>query len=134
MNASTPRRMTTGSLTSRDGTRIGYRQIGDGPGLVLLHGGLQSSRSFTSLGAALGDTFTVYIPDRRGRGLSGPVGDSYAMRTEVDDLDALLETTGSHNVFGLSSGALITLQAALTLPAIHKIALYEPPLEIGGRP
>jgi pimeloyl-ACP methyl ester carboxylesterase len=55
------------------------------------------------------------------------------MRTEVEDLDALLEKTGSQNVFALSSGALITLQAALTLPAIHKMALYEPPLDIGGQ-
>jgi pimeloyl-ACP methyl ester carboxylesterase len=108
--------------------------MGAGPGLVLLHGGLQSSRSFTSLGAALCDTFTIYIPDRRGRGLSGPFGENYGMRTEVEDLGTLLDDTGSHSVFALSSGALIALQAALTLPVIRKIALYEPPLEIGGRP
>ncbi len=87
-----------------------------------------------SLGVALARTFTITIPDRRGRGLSGPFGDSYCMQTEVEDLDALLDKTGSHNVFGLSSGALITLQAALTLPAIRKIALYEPPLKIDGQP
>ena len=134
MNAAIAHYVTTGSCVSRDGTRISYRQMGEGPGLVLVHGALQSSRSFTSLGAALCDTFTVYIPDRRGRGRSGPFGDSYAMQTEVEDLGALLNKTGSHNVFGLSSGALITLEAALTLPAIHKIALYEPALEIDGQP
>jgi pimeloyl-ACP methyl ester carboxylesterase len=134
MKAPIPRDLTTGSFMSKDGTRIGYRQMGKGPGIVLLHGGLQTSWSFMSLGAALSDTFAIYIPDRRGRGLSGPFGDSYGMRTEVEDLDALLDKTGSHNVFGLSSGALITLQAALILPAIRKIALYEPPLEIDGQP
>jgi pimeloyl-ACP methyl ester carboxylesterase len=134
MKAPIPRDLTIGSFISRDGARIGYRQMGEGPGIVLLHGGLQTSWSFMRLGAALSDTFTVYIPDRRGRGLSGQFGDSYGMRTEVEDLDTLLDKTGSHNVFGLSSGALITLQAALSLPAIRRIALYEPPLEIDGQP
>src|SRR5262245_13376113 len=133
MNAPVPRRVTTNSCISKDGTQIGYRLMGKGPGLVLLHGGLQSSWNFTSLGAALCETFTIYIPDRRGRGLSGPFGDSYGIRTEVEDLNALLEKTGSQNIFALSSGALVALQAALTLPAIRKMALYEPPLDIGGQ-
>jgi pimeloyl-ACP methyl ester carboxylesterase len=124
----------TGSVISRDGTGIGYRQIGRGSGLVLLHGAMQTSWNFTRLAAALGDRFTLFIPDRRGRGLSGPFGDNYAMRTEVEDLNALLDKTGAHDVFGLSSGALVTLQAALVLPAIHRIAIYEPPLEIDGQP
>ena len=129
-----PAPTSTHAVHSRDGTRIGYSRIGDGPGLVLLHGALQTSRSFSRLAAALCDSFTVYVPDRRGRGLSGPSGDSYNMQAEVDDLAALLDATGAHDVFGLSSGALISLQTALDLPAIHKLAIYEPPLEIVGKP
>lgn len=134
MNASIPAGATTGSFLSEDGTRIGYRRMGSGPGLVLLHGALQSSQSFTRLGAALSDAFTIYIPDRRGRGLSGPFGDKYGMRTETGDLAALLDQTGAHHVFALSSGALVALQCALVSPAIRKLALYEPPLDIGRRP
>ena len=104
------------SLTSKDGTIIGYRQLGSGPGLILVHGGMATSQHFMKLGEALSDDFTVYIPDRRGRGLSGPFGDDYSIQKEVDDLDAILNKTGAHYVFGLSSGALITLQAALNLP------------------
>jgi pimeloyl-ACP methyl ester carboxylesterase len=54
------------------------------------------------------------------------------MRTEVDDLDALLMETGSHDVFGVSTGGLIALQAALILLAIRKLALYEPALIVHG--
>lgn len=126
--------VTTGLVTSRDGSTIGYRQMGRGPGLVLLHGAMQSSASFMKLGVALCDTFTVLIPDRRGRGLSAPHGEDHSIAKEVEDLDALLSATGARHVFGLSSGALITLQAALTLPAIGRIALYEPPLAIDGAP
>jgi len=64
--------MTTGSVLSKDGTRIGYLQVGQGPAAVLLHGSNESARSHTQLALALADAFTVYLPDRRGRGLSGP--------------------------------------------------------------
>ena len=120
----------TGSVTSNDGTLIGYRKIGKGSGVILLHGGANASQSYSMLSAALSDVFTVYIPDRRGRGMSGPFGDNYSMRKEVEDVAALLSKTGAHNVFGLSSGALIALQAALELPSIHKAVINEPPLDI----
>ena len=121
---------TTGSVTSKDGTKIGYRQMGSGPGIILVHGGVNASQHFMKLGAALSDAFTVYIPDRRGRGLSGPFGEDYSMQREVEDLDALLNKTGAHYLFGAATGALIILQSTLTLPGIHKIALYEPLLYV----
>lgn len=121
---------TTGNVTSRDGTTIGYRQIGRGPGFVVLHGTVESSQSHIELAEALADTFTVYVPDRRGRGISGPFGDGYSVQREIEDLDALLTKTGAHYVLGVSSGALIALQAALLLPAIHKAVIFEPPLPL----
>lgn len=127
-----PASYTTGYVTSRDGTTIGYRQLGHGPGVVLLHGAMESAQSHMQLAAALADAFTVYVPDRRGRGLSGPFGSHYGMQKEVEDLDALLTESSAHNVFGVSAGGLICLEAALTLPAIRKVALYEPALIVNG--
>jgi len=121
---------TKGFVTSIDGTKIGYRQMGSGPGIILMHGGANASQHFMTLGIALSDVFTVYIPDRRGRGLSGSFGENYSMQKEVEDLDAIIKKTGAHNAFGLSSGALILLEAALQLPSLHKAALYEPPLDV----
>lgn len=121
---------TKDSVTSKDGTIIGYRKMGSGTGIILMHGGANASQHFMTLGTALSDEFTVYIPDRRGRGLSGQYGESYSMQKEVEDLDAIIKKTGAHNIFGLSSGALILLQASLKLPSIHKAALYEPPLDV----
>lgn len=116
-------------VNSSDGTVVGYRKLGNGPGLVLLHGGANSSQHFMELGNYLSKNFTVYIPDRRGRGLSGDFGDHYGMEREMEDLAAVLKKTGVKNIFGLSSGALIALEAALNLP-ITKAAIYEPPLDI----
>ncbi len=123
----------TGQVTSADGTTIGYRQMGSGPGLVILHGGGRASHHYLRLAEALADAFTVYIPDRRGRGLSGPEGADYSMAQALEDLSAVLEKTGAQMVFGHSAGAVISLEAALVLP-IEKLALYEPPLLDGSFP
>ncbi|GAA2886269.1 alpha/beta hydrolase [Actinoplanes cyaneus] len=110
-------------------TDIRWRAFGDGgPGVVLLHGGMQTSANFTKLARELAGDFTVYVPDRRGRGFSGPAARGHGLRTEIDDLSAVLGETGARNVFGLSSGAVIALRAALELP-IERLALYEPPLK-----
>ena len=122
----------TGSVISNDGTTIGYRQLGQGPGLVVLHGAMESAQSHMQLAEALADAYTVYLPDRRGRGLSGAYGASYSVKEDVDDMDALLKKTGAHYVFGVSSGAIISLEAALTLPAIQKAAIFEPPFMLNG--
>lgn len=129
-----PRDFTTDTVISKDGTAIGYYQIGRGPGLVLVQGAMGTARNFLQLADALADTFTVYIPDRRGRGLSDDRSDGYSVQKEIEDIDALLTKTGACYIFGLSAGALISLQATLSLPAIRKAAIYEPPLFINGLP
>jgi pimeloyl-ACP methyl ester carboxylesterase len=123
------------SVVSKDGTMIGYRQLGAGPGLILLHGAMESASSHMQLAVALADGFTVYLPDRRGRGRSGPYLQDHRIATDVHDMAALLNKTGAHNVVGISSGAIIWLEAALTLSAIHRAAIFEPPLpRIGSLP
>ncbi len=119
---------TTGYVTSKDGTRIGYRQLGHGPAVVIVHGSMSTGQYHTQLAEALADAFTVYLPDRRGFGLSDPFSEDDGIQKDVEDLDALLSETGAHNVFGVSAGGIICLKATLRLPAIHKLAIYEPPL------
>lgn len=121
-------RYITETVTSQDGTTIGYRQYGQGPGVVILHGSMSTGYYHLQLAEALADAFTVYVPDRRGFGRSGPFSKDDTIQKDVEDLDALLTNTGAHNVFGVSAGGIICLKAALTLPAIHKLAIYEPPL------
>lgn len=115
-------------VTSKDGTRITYKQFGKGKGIILIHGGLQASQNFTELATALSINFAVYVPDRRGRGLSGPYGENYNIAKDCEDIDAILLKTQAHYVFGLSSGALISMNAALRNKSIRKLAIYEPPL------
>ena len=123
---------TKGSVRSADGTSIGYRQLGHGPGVILVHGGMQASQDLMKLATELSGQFTIYVPDRRGRGLSGPFGDNYSVIKECEDVAALVEATGAQNIFGLSSGAIIALRASLAVPNLRSAALYEPPLSIDG--
>ncbi|GGO00175.1 alpha/beta fold hydrolase [Microbispora bryophytorum] len=120
--------LATSFVTSDDGTRIAFHTIGRGPGVVLLHGSMETARNHVTMAEELADAFTVHLPDRRGRGQSGPYGDDYSVRKEVEDLDAVLKETGAHYVFGVSASGVAVLQAARTLPAIHKVAVYEPAL------
>jgi len=121
-------------ITSADGVRIGYRKIGHGPALILLHGGLQSSLNFTGLAKVLANDFTVYVPDRRGRGLSDAYRDDEGLEAESGDLLALIRHTHAEHIFALSSGAIITLQAAIKERSLTKIALYEPPIRLQDDP
>ncbi|MDP4131421.1 MAG: alpha/beta fold hydrolase [Bacteroidota bacterium] len=119
------------SLVSADGTKIGYRKLGSGPGLILVHGGIQAAQNFMRLGKALSDKYTVYIPDRRGRGTSG-VDAGMGLTAECGDIRSLVHETNAENLFGLSSGAIISLATAIAEPSLKKLALYEPPLPIEG--
>src|ERR1700678_4399433 len=103
------RSYTKGAVKSADGTSIGYRRLGHGPAVILGHGGMQASQDFMELGTELSGNFTVYVPDRRGRGMSGPFGDDYSVVRECEDVAALAESTKTQNIFGLSSGAIIAL-------------------------
>ncbi|HEX6497801.1 MAG TPA: alpha/beta hydrolase [Micromonosporaceae bacterium] len=117
------------TVTSRDGTLIGFDRIGDGPALVLVDGAMcyRASGPLVPLAHVLASRFTVYTYDRRGRGESGDTP-PYAVTREVEDLDAIIaEAGGSAYVFGMSSGAALAIEAAASGSPITKLALYEPP-------
>lgn len=120
------REATVGAtVTSADGTVIGYQTRGSGPGLVVVHGTMRSADDYTRLAGYLAGTFTVYLMDRRGRGASGPQGPDYSFQAEAQDLTAVLRQTGARMAFGHSFGGAVCLEAALSYP-LEKLAVYEP--------
>ncbi|MCR2805813.1 alpha/beta fold hydrolase [Paenibacillus soyae] len=120
------------TVISKDGTRIAYDKTGKGPALVLVAGAF-SYRKFpqqVQLAKLLSEQFTVYSYDRRGRGDSGDAG-SYEITREIEDLQAIIdEAGGSACVWGLSSGAVLALQAAASGVRMTKLALHEPPFVV----
>lgn len=122
------------SVTSKDGTKIAYDKSGQGQALILVTGAF-SYRKFpgqVQLAELLSKHFTVYNYDRRGRGDSGDK-QPYELAREIEDLQAMLdEAGGSAHVWGLSSGAVLALQAAASGLNITKLALHEPPFVVGA--
>ena len=112
---------------SKDGTKIGYRIYGSGAGVILVHGGLMYSQNFSVLAEILSSDFTVYVPDRRGRGLSRDC-QNHSLTIESEDIQAIIDKTNAENIFGLSSGAIVAIKTALETSKLKKIALYEPPV------
>jgi pimeloyl-ACP methyl ester carboxylesterase len=119
------------TVTSKDGTQIVFDQYGEGPTLILVAGalGVRSPHPMSrQLSELLSEHFTVIDYDRRGRGDSGDTP-PYAVQREVEDLEALIDAAGgSAFLYGLSSGAVLALEAASRLPGkVKKLAMYEPP-------
>jgi pimeloyl-ACP methyl ester carboxylesterase len=116
-------------VISKDGTPIAFDRSGNGPAVILVDGALcyRGSGPSGPLAAALAGHFTVFTYDRRGRGDSGNTA-PYAVEREVEDIEALInEAGGSAFVYGISSGAVLALEAANHGLAIKKLALYEAP-------
>jgi hypothetical protein len=117
------------TITSADGTTIGYEHAGRGPALVLVDGAMcyRGAGPMRPLAALLRETFTVYTYDRRGRGESSDTM-PYAVAREVEDLRAVITQAGGEaHVYGISSGAALALAAAAAGAGINRLALYEPP-------
>jgi pimeloyl-ACP methyl ester carboxylesterase len=125
----TPMETQMSRIRSKDGTPIAFDRRGDGPPLVLVDGAL-CWREFGPSGRLaelLGTRFTVFTYDRRGRGESGDAA-PYATEREVEDLQAVIEEAGgSAYVSGISSGAVLALEAAARGASIERLALYEAP-------
>jgi pimeloyl-ACP methyl ester carboxylesterase len=119
------------TVISKDGTPIAFDRSGEGPALILVAPATGTRMDLASLAAALAPDFTVFAYDRRGRGDSGDTL-PYAVEREVEDIEALIdEAGGSAYAFGMSSGAVLVLEAARLLPTkIAMIAVYEPPFVI----
>lgn len=120
------------SVISKDGTSIAFDRYGDGSALILVGGATVTRGYQTALATVLGEHFTVYSYDRRGRGDSGDTL-PYAVEREIEDLEAMIAAAGrSASVFGHSSGAVLSLRAAAHGLAIPKLAVYEPPFIVDG--
>ncbi len=121
------------TTVSQDGTSIACDQSGNGPAIILVGGALSTRADAGQLAALLAPHFTVYSYDRRGRGDSGDTP-PYAIAREIEDIAALIAVAGgSAAIYGMSSGAILVLTAALQLAkGITKLVVYEPPLVVNA--
>jgi pimeloyl-ACP methyl ester carboxylesterase len=127
------REMST--VTSKDGARIAYTATGKGPAIILVSG----ATSYPALDPTLPvltdlikDDFTFVTYDRRGRGESGDTK-PFSVDREIEDIEALINAfSGRAGLYGQSSGAVLSLQAAGKLSGITHVLAYEPPYAMPG--
>ena len=109
----------------RAGVRIHYRDVGDGPPIVILHGGWgYDAYPFDRQIGALASRHRIVIPDRTGYGLSEPL---HTLATDfhqsaAEETLAVIEAINLDRpiLWGHSDGAVIALLIGLQAP--HRIA------------
>ncbi len=118
-------------VRSKDYALITYECQGNGPTLLIVHGGTGDRTRWTPLFPFLRSRFTVCAMDRRGHGESEP-GSNYSLHKEVEDVLAVVNSRPDPVfVLGHSIGGVFALEAALETNKIAKLVLYEPPLQDG---
>jgi pimeloyl-ACP methyl ester carboxylesterase len=112
---------------SPDGTEIAGRVVGEGPTMVLVHGGIgHGDLAWEALLPRLSHRFTCYLPSTRGRGLSGDHPDHTPPRL-VEDITAFVDSIGEPvRLAGWSGSGPWCLGAAEQSDSVIAVALYEP--------
>jgi pimeloyl-ACP methyl ester carboxylesterase len=113
------------------GLRLHYTDWGNGsaPPLLLVHGGLDQSRSWDAVARALRATFHVVAPDLRGHGDSDwATGSSYSLSDHVYDLTCLIKSAGFEQVaiVSHSMGGMVSLTYAGAFPEkVSRLAVLD---------
>jgi len=107
-------------VSVRDRVRIHYRRLGQGPGMVLLHGYPQTGHMWRKVMPALAERFTVVAPDLRGYGDSDRPIAGYDKRTMAADVADVIRTLGLQPVVlvGHDRGARVAHRFALDHPSL----------------
>ncbi|WP_320537260.1 alpha/beta hydrolase [Pseudarthrobacter sp. IC2-21] len=103
------------------------------PGVVIVHGTLVTDALYRPFARKLSLLLgrPVHCYNRRGRAGSSPQPDDYSADTEIGDLAAVMEKTGSTDVVAHSYGGFVALQAARTLP-IGRLVTYDAAVSLSG--
>jgi pimeloyl-ACP methyl ester carboxylesterase len=95
------------------GLEIAYRRVGNGPPLVLVHGGADDGRIWQPQLAELADEFTVVAWDEPGAGSSSDVPSDFGLAGYAHCLAAVIEDVapgGPAHIAGLSWGGTLVLE------------------------
>ncbi len=113
-----------------EGTRLNYADEGEGPPVVLLHGGTSNNRQWRGLTARLSDRFRVLAPDFNGHGGTSPWRHHrpLAFADEWRLVEAMLDLAGEGvHLVGHSYGGWVAVDGALDAQErLRSLTLIEP--------
>ena len=108
------------------GVSIAYQVLGEGPFDIVYVPGFVSHLelrwrvpSFSASLAELAEFSRLILFDKRGTGMSDPVGGAPTLETRMDDLRAVMDAVGSERaaIVGVSEGGPMSALFAATYPA-----------------
>ncbi len=125
--AQTPNQPDTGEgdrIRIRD-SEIYYEVYGEGPPVVLLHGGLGSTSDFDSIIPGLSASYRLYAIDSPGHGRSSHI-DSLSYPLIADYIAECIKALnlGQAGIVGYSDGAIIGMLVAAKLPERIKYLVF----------
>lgn len=114
------------TVETDDGVRLWAQRSGEGPPLVLCHGGPGLWDMFEDVAGSLTDRATVHRWDQRGCGRSGPCAGPWTSERFVADLEAVRRHFGLERMtlLGHSWGAQLALSHALAHPERVNALVY----------
>ncbi len=109
---------TRKGIATVNGTDIFHAQFGQGPPVLLLHGGLANSNYWGHQVEHLAHRFSVIVMDTRGHGRSPLMLRAFGYRLFAEDAAGLLDflKIPQVSIVGWSDGAVTGLQLAMTKP------------------
>ena len=101
-----------------NGARIFFAQFGEGPPVLLLHGGLANSHYWGHQLDVLAKDYSVTVMDTRGHGQSPVTSRSFGFRTFAEDVVGLMDLLKipAAAIVGWSDGGITGLQLAISRP------------------
>ena len=110
----------TGTYVSVNGVEMYYEDQGEGPALLLLHGGLGTSKHWESYFSAFSQDYRVIAPHLRGHGRTNNPSKEWDYSIMTDDIAAFIKELDldKPHICGWSDGAQIGLDLAIRFPDI----------------
>ena len=107
-----------GHYVQANGLHIYYEEQGQGPPLLLIHGGILTADSWQPYRAAFAEHFRVIMPDSRGHGRTANPGGDLSFALLAENVVALIQALGLEKplIFGYSDGGQVALEIGMRYP------------------
>ncbi|WP_264821996.1 alpha/beta fold hydrolase [Escherichia fergusonii] len=108
-----------------NGLKIHYQEGGNGPPLLLIHGGGLTSKSWKGMAAVAAKNFRVIMPDSRGHGLTNNPDGQFRYDLMAEDMAELIKALKLEKplVMGYSDGGMVVLKLISRYPDLASAAV-----------
>lgn len=109
-----------GHYVEVNGLNIYYEEYGEGPPLILIHGGILTAQSWEPYIPTFAQHFRVIAPDTRGHGRTNNPTGEMSFELLAADVAALAHALSLHKplIFGYSDGGQAALEIGMSYPDI----------------